>query len=534
MTETAQAWPRAIHPTTVREVTFFEDRAEVVRTADVVLEEGERWLVFSGVTPFIDERSVRVRLISGKARVLGARIKRRVHHEETLGRADLDEREGQLRRAEHRLQEANDATERARLRGEGVRELLDRWTSGLSTVPRGLRASNGHENGRKHAWRGAYDALAQAEAEVLGAADAARVQRVQAEDEVAHAEARLREGNLRHVRQEALVEVRVRIDEPGEARFEIVYRTPGALWRPEHVARAGEGTTAEDELELLTWATVWQRTGEDWNDVRVRLSTARPAHQATPPLLEDDRLVTRRKSDADRRRTVVEGREQEILSAAVSGAKNAVEQMPGVDDGGVPLVYEVRARADVRSDGRPVRLEIGHVRLPARVERVVYPELARVAHIRATATLSEGGPLLAGPVHVHHAGTAAGRVRTRFVAQGDPFELGLGTDDAIRVRRDVEKEDETSSILGTQRRKRTVTVWLSNLSREPKRLRVTERVPVSEIDGVDIDVPAQHTWQIDARDGFATCDVELAGDETRKIVLVYELRATSKMVLPDL
>ncbi|WP_394850374.1 DUF4139 domain-containing protein [Pendulispora brunnea] len=532
MNEGALAWPRAIHPTTAREVTFFEDRAEVLRTADVVLEEGERWLVFSGVTPFIDERSVRVRLVSGKGQVLGARIKRRVHHEETLGREELDEREAQLRRAEHRLQEANDATERARLRGEGVRELLGRWTSGLSTVPRGLRSSNG--NGSP--WRGAYQALTRAEGEVLDAADAARVQRVQAEDEVAHAEARLREGNLRHVRQEALVEVRIRIDEPGEARFEIVYRTPGALWRPEHVARAGKGREegAADELELLTWATVWQRTGEDWNDVHVRLSTARPAHHATPPLLEDDRLVTRRKSDAERRRTVVEGREQEILSAAVSGGKNAVEQMPGVDDGGVPLVYEARARADVRSDGRPVRLEIGHVLLPARVERVVYPELARVAHIRATATLTDGGPLLAGPVHVHHAGTAAGRVRTRFVAQGDPFELGLGTDDSIRVRRDVEKEDETSSILGTQRRKRTVTVWLSNLSHEPKRLRITERVPVSEIEGVDIDVPAQHTWNIDARDGFATCDIDLAGDETRKIVLVYELRATSKMVLPDL
>src|SRR5207245_2720467 len=165
---------------------------------------------------------------------------------------------------------------------------------------------------------------------------------------------------------------------------------------------------------------------------------------------------TRRKSDLDRKRTVVEAREQEILSLAVPGGGSAVEQMPGVDDGGTPLSYRARARAHLISDGRPARLEIARVQLPVRVDRAVYPELSGAGHLRATATLSEGGPLLAGPVHVHYAGTAAGRVRTRFVGRGEAFELGVGTDDAIRVRREVESEDDTSAILGTQRRKRTI------------------------------------------------------------------------------
>ncbi|WP_394828773.1 DUF4139 domain-containing protein [Pendulispora albinea] len=524
-----------VHATIARTVTFFEDRAEIVRTAHATLRPGAAWIVFSGVTPFIDERSVQVRLLEGEGRVLAARVKRRVHHEETLGREELDALEAELRQADRRLAEANEGIERARARGEMTRELLERWAAGLSGVPRGLR-ENGQGRAVVDAWRGAYDTLVRAEADVLAAADAAWSLKLRAEDEVAHAASRLQNGSERHVRHEALVQVRVEASSAGPALFEITYRTPGALWRPEHVARFGhgQGDAREGSLDLLTWATVWQRTGEDWRSVEVRLSTARPAQHAVPPLLDDDRIATRRKSDAERKRTVVEGREQEILSAAIAGGRTDVDQMPGVDDGGLPLVYEARSRADLYSDGRPARLEIAQVRLPARVELVAYPELAEVAHLRATATLSEGGPLLAGPVHVHYEGTAAGRARTRFVGKGEAFELGLGTDDAVRVRREVEKDDDTSAILGTQKRKRTVNVWLSNLGRDPKRVRVTERVPVSEIEGLEIDVATGQGWHIDPRDGFATYDLELAGDATRKLTLVYELRASSKIVLPDL
>ena len=39
---------------------------------------------------------------------------------------------------------------------------------------------------------------------------------------------------------------------------------------------------------------------------------------------------------------------------------------------------------------------------------------------------------------------------------------------------------------------------------------------------------------LDARDGFDEREVELAGRATEKLVLSYEVRASSKMVLPEL
>ena len=73
----------------------------------------------------------------------------------------------------------------------------------------------------------------------------------------------------------------------------------------------------------------------------------------------------------------------------------------------------------------------------------------------------------------------------------------------------MENVDDTTAIVGTQKRKRTVTVWLSNLSREPKRVKVVERIPVSEIAGLEVVWLGHKEWTLDERDGLAEREVEL-------------------------
>ncbi len=77
-------------------------------------------------------------------------------------------------------------------------------------------------------------------------------------------------------------------------------------------------------------------------------------------------------------------------------------------------------------------------------------------------------------------------------------------------------------------------MWLSNLSNEPKRVTVVERIPVSEIEGVEVSLVEGRGFRHDAKDGMLECDVSLGPLETRMTTLAFELRATSKVVLPVL
>ncbi len=510
----------------IRKVTLFEDRAEVVRDAKAHAPVGGAWLAFGGMSPYLDDRSVQVRVVKGGGRVLGARVKRKVHHDQAIGRDELEALEEVARACARRIRDADSAAARAHACAEHGRTLGERWAAGLVLVP------NGFVGERADAWRAAHEQLVRAEAEALTTISQAKSSRLRAEDDWKRAQARLREGHAALVRHEAIVEVHLEGDAE-EASLEISYRTAGALWRPEHTARVVREKDSKSRIEIVTWGAVWQRTGEAWNDVELHLSTARPAQNATAPLVTEDLVVSRRRTDDERHRTVIEARDQTIFHAGLEGER-AVEEMPGVDDGGVPLTFQTKSTVRIASDGRPARVEIARVTLDAKIAIVAFPELAAIAHVRATATLGGGSPLLAGPVHVTIDGVVAGRARLRFVGSGEPFELGFGTEDAVRVRRTVENVDDTTAIVGTQKRKRTVTVWLSNLSREPKRVKVVERIPVSEIAGLEVVWLGHKEWTLDERDGLAEREVELAGRATEKLVLSYEVRAASKMVLPEL
>jgi uncharacterized protein (TIGR02231 family) len=192
-----------------------------------------------------------------------------------------------------------------------------------------------------------------------------------------------------------------------------------------------------------------------------------------------------------------------------------------------------RAKVTLPSDGRPFRVEVSRATLEAKIERVAFPEIAPVAHLRATTTLTQHGPLLAGPVRVARGRSLVGRAKIGFVGKGEPFEIGLGLDDGVRVRRErIEVERDTTAVIGTQKIKRKVCLFLSNLSHEPRRVLVTERLPVSEIEDVTITLTDPGGFQHDVKDGFLRREVELGPDETAELTLGYEIRAAAKVVLP--
>jgi uncharacterized protein (TIGR02231 family) len=512
-------------------VTLFEDRAEVVRTATATLRAGAQWAALGGASPFVDDDTVQARVAGEGVRVLAARVLRFVHYEPREGREAIDRLEGEARAAREGAEAARQEASRARSDEARVRRLLSEWARCVAEVPRGLRGGEGR--GR---WRESYRDLDRALSSALERASGARDRALRAERALAHAEARLVEAQSTHPRHEAIIEVQIESDGERVAEIEIAYRTPCALWRPEHLARLhahGEAGRGDATVEIVTYAVAWQRTGESWDGVKTRFSTARPARAASPPHVTDDVLRSRKKGDDERRAVVVEARDQIVAVAGLDRGGRAVDEMPGVDDGGEPLTYEPREPVTLASDGRPFRVEVARVTLPARVERVAMPERAEVAHLRATATLTQGGPLLAGPVRLSRGAGVVGRTATKFVGRGEPFELGFGTDDAVRVRRRVEETRDTVSLIGTQVLRRTVRVFLSNLASSPRSVEVIERFPVSEIAEVEIvGLRASEGVRFDRRDGFARKTVELPAHGVAEIALAYELRAGAKVRLP--
>ncbi len=511
-------------------VTLFEDRAEVTRSAEVDVGVGASWVAVGGVSPFVDERSVQIKAAGDGVRVLSARVRFHTHLEAALGREAIAALEVEERAAQRRVSEVSDAQARADLALTRALTLAASWDKLVAESPRGASAEAAIGSIRE-----AIAAVDRSAAEALADAAAGREAALTARDDHRRAHDRLVAGRVEQPRHEARIEVQLSSAEARAVPIELTYRVPCALWRPEHLVRLAAAAPASGStapLEIVTFATAWQRTGEVWDEVDVHFSTARPARDATPPTITDDVLIQRRKSDQERRRIEVDLREQAVMVAGLDRGVNAVDEMPGVDDGGEPLLLSPSEKVSIASDGRPLRIEVGRLTVEATIDRVLFPELARVAHLRATATLTRGGPLLAGPVRIARGQSLVGRARLDFVGKGEPFEVGLGTDDGVRVRRSQTDQRETTPVTGTQKIKRAVKVFLSNLSGEARRVLVTERLPVSEIDDVEITLTTAGGFRNEGKDGFLQREVDLPANATKTLEIAYELRASSKVVLP--
>lgn len=511
-------------------VTFFEDRAEVVRVARCQVPAGRSRVRAGGLTLLVDDRSLACKAPpeSGVDVVYG-RVRRRVEHVASASAEELQALEYHLEELRTKLSVLERAVDGAGVESRRVVGMMEPWLKAVSVVP--SRASDARAE-----LESAYAAIDRATIEALDRQARLDVDKEQQSLEISRETARVAQARVKKPRFEAFAEIEVVAEKATEVVIEIVYRTPCALWRPEHLARlTRKGELDKGEITFTTFAAVWQITGESWVDVPCRFSTARPARSAAAPLLREDVLYSRKKSDAERKQIVVDAREQAISTAGLARGTRDVDEMPGVEDGGEAQWLTGQSPATLPSDGRPVRVPVGERTIACSVTRVAYPELGPATHLRATATLEGPGPLLAGPVTVGREREIVGASTIKFVGPGEPFELGFGLDDGLRVRRKVVDKRKTTQITGTQHVDRTVHVFVSNLGDQARALSVIERVPVSEVEDVEIHVESDTSPQPtrDA-DGIATFKVDVAPRATTEIVLHYRIEAGSNVVLPTL
>jgi uncharacterized protein (TIGR02231 family) len=201
-----------------------------------------------------------------------------------------------------------------------------------------------------------------------------------------------------------------------------------------------------------------------------------------PPELDEDLLEVQKKPE----KVVVEVREQEVRTAGL-GQGRAAAEMPGIDDGGEVLNLKGAAPATVASDGRPYRAILFQMAAPAETGLVCMSELEPCAILQSVQANGSKFPLLAGPVDLICESGPVGRTPMPFVAPGEKFKLGWGPDAEIRVNRWRQDEEIPAKMLSAWTvEKARVRVRLSNIGAEAKRVRVAERVPISEIEQVEV------------------------------------------------
>jgi uncharacterized protein (TIGR02231 family) len=503
----------------VRVVTLLEDRAQVTRGGTVRVRAGQNRVVVQGVAPVMQDVSLRAEVITGRARVADVRVRRslriRMADKPEAARV-LEERIEALRREREQVLEDQ---ARARARFERIQRML---VLGASEIPEDA----GWGMGAAAQWQDTFDSLFRKARQLRESALKATFTAERLAEEIA-AVTRQRQAMAR-VDQQVVgwLEVDVLAEAEGEVEVRIHYVVPNALWRPLHSARLLEGK----RILFASSAAVWQDTGEDWKEAELRFSTARSSLGIEPPLLQADLLTVKKKSET----VVVQARMVQVQKAglgsapasggAAPAAPSAVD-LPGVDDGGETRNLRAPGRNTIVSDGRPHIIPLFSFEAEAESSLVAFPELETQAFLRAVARNTSPNPVLAGPVELLQENGFVGWTQTLFVAPQEKFELSFGPEESIRIQREVKSEKELNPVSKWNETTMQLTLYLSNLSGSARTVAVTERLPVSEIEHVKVELDREKTSGVPVLDenGFCTWKAELPPNGHARLHLVFKI-----------
>jgi uncharacterized protein (TIGR02231 family) len=360
-------------------------------------------------------------------------------------------------------------------------------------------------------------------------------------------------GEQRPDRRAALINIEA--PTPGEITIELSYLTAGASWHPRYDARV---ETATPTVHLTQQALVTQRTGEDWRNVALALSTARPSAAASLPDEPDPWYIDVRQPP------MMQHKLMRAMSATPAFGAAAPQTQPGfaapsppmanadvsdlefatseVQRSGAAQVFRVPGGASVPSDGSPHTLGLADDDLPCRFDYVAMPATAPGAHLRATTTNRTGRVLLPGELHVFHVGAAGdeyiGATALDLTAQDAELKLYLGVDDNITVKAElIERDTEKGNLLQGGQRRVTVgyRATLANRTDAPQRVLLMDRLPVPRHEKVKVRVldlrpqPTERT-KLDQ----LTWELQLAPGEERRVEWRFLVESPGDLDLTNL
>ena len=497
-------------------VELFEDRAAVTRR--IALDApGRHHLRVGPLSPLVSAEAIS---FPGGARATleEVRVERVRTTRKSADPEEIRALEAEWRTASDALDAASDAYQRAA-------EHHARTAATLSAVAAASSRALGEQDPER--WIDLLDRLVTAVSEARAGQTAARTAHARRKQEADALHHRLESGRAARPVVHGFFELSVLADEAGDLLLR--YVVPCAVWRPAHRAELQTGTDGRVSWELT--AVCWNATGEDWTDVALVCSTARPGDLASPPALVDDVIETRRRDNE----IVVEARDVTIEVARESGAR-AQARAPGVDDGGEPRTFLAVGPVVLPSTGRPVTVVLDRWEAAGTSRWLALPERAGAAVLRSVQRNAGTRPLLAGPVELVRDGVAIGRGRVGLVPPGDPFPLGWGSHDGIRISRRREHELNRGLITGRTTHRHQVEIRVVNLGHERCPLEVRERIPTSELKEITVSAP-RATPELDTRvdpDGFCRWTLDLAPGETRVLKLEYTVDAASNVRLPPI
>ena len=526
--------------------TVYLDRAVITRTATVELASGEHSLVFERLPAGLLDQSLQASG-RGTAGVTILDVNAQTAYVDFTPNERVKELEEKLKDLQKQQRALDDRGQILNEQHEFVKRMLQAST-GTVIYPLGGDAAHGGGTAARPTldeWQKLYAYSEETFGKIAAEVQSLDNQREDLKAKQAALEQQLNE--LRGARGKSFktVTVRVAVSDPGRLDITIKYAVPGASWAPSYDARLH---VADRAVELSYFGLVRNGTGEDWSGIALTLSTARPslgggAPELTPWIVDVARLAESEdvvrlsafEARADRAKSTGRVQSFNMAAGAPAPASVAVDKDAGflaatVQAGATSATFKIPVAVTLPSNNTTQKVSIASAKLAANLQYQATPKVLEAAFLSAYAVNNTDYPFLAGAMNTFLDETFVAASSLKTVMPGEKFELALGADEGIAIKRKLANRFSEDTGLTSKGRRVTYEylVTITNNKKTAERMVFKEPVPVSRNEKIEVNLltPAERDV------GTPDKPKEVTRESDGKLVWRFDLKPGEKREVP--
>ncbi|MBR1777149.1 MAG: mucoidy inhibitor MuiA family protein [Alphaproteobacteria bacterium] len=481
-------------------VTVFPDRADISRTAELTLPAGKHTVVFNGLPAGLITESLRVAGKGSAGFTIGSVETKQIFtteltaEEEKNIQAQIDALRDQRRFIEAQIKAANTGKAFLESLTKSPSLPVERTDAGIQTLP-------------PQTWKEAWHTIQNGMNELGKEAIEKQIKLRSIDTETTALNNRLR---IIATGKKGYKQIRINIesDKTVQARLTLQYQIMGASWQPLYEARLN---SADQTVNIVQYGNITQKTGEDWTNVSLTLSTAQPSVTMQPPVLQPIWLNLRNKEPVMQYKGVRASPPMMAASITNFAVKEDMAMDAGAlaeaDEIGFELsdasfgatdavgtefsgVFAIKGDSNVPSDGSEYRFNIGDYASKAEIRAEIFPKIDASAYLIATLVFNGQLPLLPGRISLFRDGAFIGNSYMEMLRPNEKLHLAFGQDEKIRVAYTaLGGETSEGGVIARETRKDSLSrTDVQNLHKQPLKIAVYEQKPVSRNSDVTVKI----------------------------------------------
>jgi len=329
------------------------------------------------------------------------------------------------------------------------------------------------------------------------------------------------------VRYSGTITVEFFAESKGEAEITVSYYVNNARWNPFHEIRMND---INAPVALSMKGSIVQNTGEDWKNVKIKLSTGNPMLGNQQPVLYPwyiNLIMPQKHQPVMARKAAMDDYVEEVRCMAMESpcvADEPPQQYAAVEQSHTTTEFVLPAALDIPSSNKPTKVEISKHEMKADIFYYCASKLDTDAFLIAKIGGWESLNLLSGEVSIFQGNEYVGKTFLNPAAIEDDLEISLGRDRGIIVTRERGKELTSQGMIGKDKKvQREWMITVRNTKNKEIKMKLIDQVPISTNNALTVNTLDISGAEQEKETGMLTWSLTIPAGGSVKKTLKYEV-----------